>query len=243
MHICFCASDYRGAAGHWLVLIIVLFVLSASTLVTTSHFFLNDNLQMAKKKTSLPGKLIVTQKPRIPVVQCANNPAVRAKNWVFRLQTCVVSVLANNLSVAQFWIWVFKKKEVIDELSMRSIRLLDPSSGTLRSLSESRPRRLQASRGNAQWHSCFSFSRELLFSQFLQSWLLGTPRSKRPPPSLVVRRGSACASEGAAWGLSSARRTANSGRRRRPMPCCLCRTARSRPAYCSCWRCCRTACR
>lgn len=38
MHIHFCASNYKRAAGHWLALIIVPFVLS----------FMNDNLQKAK---------------------------------------------------------------------------------------------------------------------------------------------------------------------------------------------------
>lgn len=75
----------------------------------------------------------------------------------------------------------------------------------------------------------------------LQSCLLVTPCSYTLHP-LVVRRGFACASAGAGWGLSSARRTGNSGKKRRLMPCCLCQTARSHQAYCSCWRHCRTVC-
>lgn len=48
MHIHFCASNYKRAAGHWLALIIRQFVLSASMLITTISVFLNDNLQKAK---------------------------------------------------------------------------------------------------------------------------------------------------------------------------------------------------
>lgn len=48
MHIHLCASNYKRAAGHWLALIIVTFVLSVSTLITTTPLFLNDNLQKAR---------------------------------------------------------------------------------------------------------------------------------------------------------------------------------------------------
>lgn len=40
MHIEFCASNYKRAAGHWLALISRQFVLSAKTLMTTLPVFL-----------------------------------------------------------------------------------------------------------------------------------------------------------------------------------------------------------
>lgn len=59
----------------------------------------------------------------------------------------------------------------------------------------------------------------------------------------AFRHGSAYVSAEAWWGLSSGRRTGNSERRTRLMSCCLCQTARSHHACCSCWRCCHTECR
>lgn len=98
MHIHFCASNYKGAAGHGLALIIVTFVLSVSTLVTTVSVFLNDNLQKAKNGLCrgfwLSHKAFVVFLP---------NSTAETKCWIFIFQNCVVSVLANNLSVAQFW--------------------------------------------------------------------------------------------------------------------------------------------
>lgn len=61
-----------------------------------------------RQKLCLPGEVIVTQKPRIPALKCKQ---FHRWNLIFSVQIPTkwnVSMLANSLSVAHFWLWVKK---------------------------------------------------------------------------------------------------------------------------------------
>lgn len=119
MHIHFCASDYEWAAGHWLTLIIALFSLS---------FYEWQSSKGKKKKKGLCHGSWLSHKALgyscpLQTIPLENPSSECSKSKL---------VLANNLSVAQFWLWVKKGggRWVKQE---GNIRLLDPLFWILRS--------------------------------------------------------------------------------------------------------------
>lgn len=111
MHIEFCASNYKRAAGHWLALISRQFVLSAKTLMTTLPVF-----RLQKSESGPSQGCWLSQKPCFPALWSVNSVTAKPKSLNAVLVQCLCWQITSLWHKAGNW-WVEHE---------RNIRLLDP---------------------------------------------------------------------------------------------------------------------